>query len=389
MKIIPRILERNLLAMVRQFQIVGIIGPRQVGKTTLVKSISNKLPRNSIYLDIERPSDRLKLDDAELFLSQQTGKIVIIDEVQHKRDLFPLLRVLVDQTNEPGQFIVLGSASPDLIRDSSESLAGRIGYLTLSPFSLPEISDHLPQNQLWMQGGLPRAVLSNSTDAWIQWVDNYIRTYLERDLPMLGLRVEPPTLERFWKMLAHLSSQLLNMADLAKSLGLTSPPIKRYLDFMENAFLVKRLYPFSWNIKKRLVKSPKVYLTDTGLMHRLLNIIDYNDLLGHPAIGASWETFVINQILSINRERLSPYFYRTQHQAELDLVLTKGFSPQATIEIKYSNAPKLSKGNYQAIEDINAPINFVITPSSDDYLFKKHIRVCSLETFIQRYLPKI
>lgn len=389
MHMIPRLLEKKLLTMTKHFQVVGVIGQRQVGKTTLVKSIMSKLTKNVIYLDLERPSDRLKLDDAELFLSQQQEKTVIIDEVQHKRDLFPLLRALVDQTNEPGQFIILGSASPDLIRDSSESLAGRIGYLKLTPFLIPEISKHISQAQLWMKGGFPRASLASSDEVWAQWTDNFIRTYLERDLPMLGLRVEPPTLERFWRMLAHLSSHILNMAELAKSLGLTSPPIRRYLDFMENAFLIKRLYPFSSNTKKRLVKSPKVYLTDTGLMHRLLNITDYDDLLGHPSIGNSWETFAINQILSVNADRLTPHFFRTQHQAEIDLVLTKGFQSKAAIEIKYSNAPTLSKGNYLALDDIGAPTSFVITPSSDDYLFKEHIRICSLETFIYKYLPEI
>lgn len=375
--------------MIQHFQIVGIIGPRQVGKTTLAKSIMPKLPKDVVYLDLERPSDLLKLDDAELFLSHHHKKTVIIDEVQHKRNLFPLLRALVDQTNEPGQFIILSSASPDLIRDSSESLAGRICYLNLAPFSILEIQKHISQQQLWMRGGFPNATMAHSDETWSQWTDNFIRTYLERDLPMLGLRVDPPTLERFWRMLAYLSSSILNMNELAKSLGMSAPPIKRYLDFMENAFLIKRLYPFSWNIKKRLIKSPKIYLSDTGLMHRLLSISDYDDLSGHPSIGASWETFAINQILTVNTDRLSPYFYRTQHQAEIDLVLAKGFHPKATVEIKYSNAPQLSKGNYLAIEDVNAPINFVITPSSDDYLFQKHIRICSLEIFINKYLQEI
>ena len=389
MNLIARSIEKELLELARHFQVVGVTGPRQVGKTTLVKLIMDKLVKDVAYLDLERPSDRLKLEDAELFLSQQTEKIVIIDEVQYNRELFPLIRVLVDRTNEAGQFIILGSASPELIRDSSESLAGRIAYIKLEPFSLLEIPDHIPNTQLWMRGGFPRAVLAESDDLWARWTDNFIRTYLERDLPSLGLRVEAPTLERFWRMLAHLSSKVLNMNELAKSMGLTSPPIKRYLDFMENAYLIKRLYPFSWNMKKRLVKSPKVYLTDTGLMHRLLNITSYDDLLGHPSIGASWETFAVNQILSINAERLSPYFYRTQNQAEVDLVLTRGFYPSAAIEVKYSNAPKLSKGNYHAFEDVKAPHNFVVTPSSDDYLVKEHIRICSLETFIKKYLPAL
>lgn len=371
------------------FPVVSIIGPRQVGKTTLAKTIMSISEKPTLYLDLELQSDLNKLEDAELFLSYHTDKLVVIDEVQNKKELYPLLRALVDKSGAPGQFLLLGSASPELIRHSSESLAGRIAYHQLFPFDLTEIPESLTQNDLWMKGGFPKSLFGTQKELSQRWMENFVSTYLNRDLLQLGLNASPTTIRNLWSMMAHLNGQLFNATNLANSLGVTTPTVKRYVDFLEEAFLLKSLDPFSWNMKKRLVKTPKIYLTDTGLLHYLTGISDFNSLSGNPLIGSSWEGFVINQILALKQSMLKLYFYRTHQGTEVDLVFTKGLTVVATAEIKYSNSPLLTKGNYLAFEDLNAPVNYVITPSSDDYIFKERIRVCSLRAFITNYLPNL
>jgi len=369
------------------FPVVSIIGPRQVGKTTLAKTIMAGSSKPTLYLDLELQSDLNKLDDAELFFSYHTDKLVVIDEVQNKKELYPLLRALVDKTGEPGQFLLLGSASPELIRHSSESLAGRIAYHQLFPFDLTEIPETVTQNDLWMKGGFPKSIFAPGKDLSQKWMENFVSTYLNRDLLQLGLSASPTTIRNLWSMMAYLNGQLFNATSLANSLDVTTPTVKRYIDFLEEAFLLKSLHPFSWNMKKRLVKSPKIYLTDTGILHYLTGITDFNSLTGNPIIGSSWESFVVNQLLALKPSQTELYFYRTHQGTEVDLVFTKGLNVVATAEIKYSNSPQLSKGNYLAFDDLNAPINYVITPSSDDYFFKERIRVCSLRAFIANYLP--
>lgn len=371
------------------FPVVAIIGPRQVGKTTLARLIMSDLGKSVLYLDLERQSDLFKLNDAELFFLQHAEKLIIIDEVQNKMELYPLLRALVDQTSRPGQFLLLGSASPELIRHSSESLAGRIAYHQLYPVDLTEVTDNISQNDLWVRGGFPNVLLARNNDFAHRWMENFISTYLNRDLLQLGLSASPKTIRNLWTMMAHLNGHLLNATTLGNSLGVTTPTIKRYVDFLEEAFLLKSLHPFSWNMKKRLVKASKVYLTDTGVLHHLVGVKDFNDLSGNPIIGSSWESFVINQIWALKDSRIDLYFYRTHQGTEMDLVFTKGFNVIATAEIKYSDSPQLTKGNFQAIDDLKAPLNFVITPSSDDYLYKENLRICSLRTFILKYLPSI
>lgn len=369
------------------FPVVSIIGPRQVGKTTLAKTIMAGTSKPTLYLDLELQSDLNKLDDAELFFSYHTDKLVVIDEVQNKKELYPLLRALVDKTGEPGQFLLLGSASPELIRHSSESLAGRIAYHQLFPFDLTEIPESVTQNDLWMKGGFPKSLFAPGKDLSQKWMENFVSTYLNRDLLQLGLSASPTTIRNLWSMMAYLNGQLFNATNLANSLDVTTPTVKRYIDFLEEAFLLKSLHPFSWSMKKRLVKSPKIYLTDTGILHYLTGITDFNSLTGNPIIGSSWESFVVNQLLALKPNQTELYFYRTHQGTEVDLVFTKGLNVVATAEIKYSNSPRLSKGNYLAFDDLNAPINYVITPSSDDYFFKERIRVCSLRAFIANYLP--
>ena len=371
------------------FPVVALIGPRQVGKTTLAKLIMSALEKPTLYLDLELQSDLFKLNDAELFFLQHTEKLIIIDEVQNKIDLYPLLRALVDQTRRPGQFLLLGSASPELIRHSSESLAGRIAYHQLHPVDLTEVPDDISQNDLWVRGGFPKVLLAKNDDLAQQWLENFISTYLNRDLLQLGLSASPKIIRNLWTMMAHLNGHLLNATALSNSLGVTMPTVKRYVDFLEDAFLLKSLHPFSWNMKKRLVKASKVYLTDTGVLHHLVRVKDFNDLSGNPILGSSWESFVFNQILALKNSQIDLYFYRTHQGTEMDLVFTRGLNVIATAEIKYSNSPQLTKGNFQAIEDLNSPNNFIITPSSDDYLFKEHLRVCSLKAFILNYLPAL
>jgi len=368
------------------FPVVSIIGPRQVGKTTLAKQIMSESAKQTLYLDLELQSDLFKLNDAELFLSQHSEKLIVIDEVQNKKELYPLLRALVDRTREPGQFLLLGSASPELIRHSSESLAGRIAYHQLHPFDLTEIPDAVLQNDLWVKGGFPNVLFAKNDELARRWMENFISTYLNRDLLQLGLNASPKIIRNLWTMMAHLNGQLLNVSTISNSLGVTTPTVKRYIDFLEEAFLLKSLYPFSWNMSKRLVKAPKVYLTDTGILHHLSGVTDLINLSGNPIVGNSWESFVVNQLLALKKNQVELYFYRTHQGTEVDLVFTRGLQVIATAEIKYSNSPQLTKGNFLAFDDLNAPMNYVITPSSDDYLFKERIRICSLKAFITNYL---
>lgn len=384
---IVRNIVPHVIDSLNYFPVVSIIGPRQVGKTTLAKSIVKETGKDHIYLDLELHSDLFKLNDAELFLSNHSDKLVVIDEIQNKKDLYPLIRALVDKSRSPGQFLLLGSASPELIRHSSESLAGRIAYHRLFPFNLAEIPDNIAQNDLWIRGGFPGALLAPSANLSQKWTGNFIDTYLNRDLLQLGLNASPLTIRKLWTMLAHLNGQIFHATDLAKALSVTAPTVKRYVDFLEEAFLLKSLHPFFNNIQKRLVKSPKVYLTDTGIFHYLTGIGNFDQLSGNPLIGNSWEAFVVNQITSLKADNLEIFFYRTHNGAEADLVFVKGVTVVATAEVKYSNSPILSKGNYQAFEDLAAGMNYIITPSSDNFLSKENIRICSLKTFLTKYLP--
>lgn len=385
---IERIKTETLVELINAFPVLGIVGPRQVGKTTLAKFIISKLEKEAIYIDLENPRDQAKLNEPVLFFEQNEDKCVILDEIQRTPNLFPTLRSMIDQNRVPGRFLILGSASPDLIRDSSESLAGRIAYEELTPFNLTELINIIPLNTHWLNGGFPDAVLSNNLKTRDAWLKNFIQTYVERDLPMLGLDINRTTIQKLWTMIAHLHGSVLNMNNIAKSLELSSTTIKKYLAFLEEAFLIRQLQPFSQNIKKRIVKSPKVYIRDSGILHYLLNIETFDELQGNPIIGNSWEGYALEQICHLLPERMESYFYRTHQGAECDLVLTKAGVPEMGIEIKYTSSPKLSKGNLQSFQDLGTKRNFIVTPNSDDYLITKNVRVCSLETFLQKYLKK-
>jgi len=385
---IRRNLQKQILQRLESFPAVGIIGSRQVGKTTLAKQLISEINTPVVYLDLESAADYNKLENPEFYLRQHEDKCVIIDEIQLKSDLFPLLRISIDQNRKPGRFIILGSASPVLLRQSSESLAGRISFVQLFPFSLNEIQRKFSLYDHWFYGGYPNALLSSNPVA-LQWIDDFIKSYTERELPGLGFPANPIQTRRFWIMLSHLNGQILNYSNLASSLQLSSPTIKSYIDFFENSFLVKRLYPYYFNIKKRIVKSPKVYLTDTGILHRLLNINDFEALQAYPNIGNSWESYVVNQVTSLLTGNTELFFYRTKNGSEVDLVFVKSMKIVATAEIKYTSAPKLTSGNTHAINTIGAKKNFVITPQSEDYLLKENVRICSLQDFLIKYLPEL
>ena len=358
---IKRFLKESVEKSLMKYPVVGILGSRQVGKTTLAKIIKERMKKKVIYLDLELPSDLNKLQDPELYLSRFEDTLVIIDEIQLMPSLFPLMRALVDRNRSAGRFLILGSASLELIRHSSESLAGRIIYHELSSFSLSETNSENIQ-KLWLRGGYPESYLSRNNDESYIWREAFIKSYLETDIPRLGIRIPAQQLRRFWTMIAHSHGQLWNASKIAGSLGISAPTVTSYLDILEETFIVRQLRPYYSNIKKRLIKSPKVYIRDSGLLHALLNIRTLDDLHGHPSMGGSWEGFVVEQILEILPERWQAYFYRTGAGAEIDLVLFDGNHKPVAVEIKYSVSPKLERGFWNAYEDLSCKKGFVLYP---------------------------
>ena len=380
---IKRETENEINALIGYFPAIGIIGPRQVGKTTLAKKIKLK-DKESIYLDLELPDDLAKLNEPSLFFNANSDQCIILDEVQRKPDLFPILRAVIDQKRVPGRFLLLGSASPELIRDSSESLAGRIAYKELTPLNLMEVTGESDYQTHWLKGGFPNAFLAPNSQLRKAWFQNFIQTYIERDIPQLGLKVSPVILHRFVQMLCHFHGNVWNANNFSKSLELTGATIKKYLYFLSEAFLVNILPPYSPNIKKRIVKSPKIYIRDSGLLHHLLHIYEPNDLYGHIVLGHSWEGYVIEQIKQLFADSYEFCFYRTHKGAECDLLLLKAGKPEIAIEIKYTSTPKLTKGFLNSIEDLNTKNNFIITPDTDSFLIRENVEVCSLTSFLKK-----
>jgi uncharacterized protein len=363
---IERVLLQRIIESLKTFPIVGILGSRQVGKTTLAQAIKETAKPDAVYLDLELPSDWNKLNDAELYLSQFTRSLIIIDEIQRMPALFPLLRALVDQHRVPGRFLILGSASPELMRNASESLAGRIIYHELSPFSLDEIgAPHLLD--LWLRGGYPGSYLSDHDNDSYMWREAFIRTYLEMDIPQLGIHIPSIQLRRFWTMLAHSHGQLWNGNKIAASLGISAPTVRHYLDVLEDTFVVRQIQPYTANVKKRLIKSPKVYIRDSGLLHALLRIRTLDDLQSHPSLGNSWEGFVIEQIAGICAGKSELFFYRTNAGAEIDLLVFDRKNKPVAIEVKYSLSPTVTKGFWNAFEDLACETGFVVYPGSESY----------------------
>ena len=381
---IIRHIEEELKEILSEFPALAIVGPRQVGKTTLAKQLSGSLQKEVIYVDLENPRDENKLNDPVLFFESNQYKCVILDEIQRRPDLFPILRSMIDQHRVPARFILLGSASPYLIRESSETLAGRIFYQELTPIHLTELEEHRTFQQLLLRGGFPNSLLAGSDKMSLKWREGFVKTYIERDLPLLGLPLSPSEARNLLRMMAHLQGQLVNYATIAKSLGVSSPTVKKYIHFLEHAFLVDLLEPYSSNRGKRIIKSPKLFVRDSGLLTYLLGINDFNDLLAHPNAGGVWEGFAIQQIKRLLSSNVDHFFYRTQHGAEIDLVILYPNQKRIGIEIKFSASPKLTRGNYDAMSDLNLSHLFVVTPGEDEYLLKQHVEVLGLSKLLKR-----
>lgn len=375
-----RIITTSLIRYLDNFPCLALLGPRQVGKTTTVKMLQAQIKKESIYLDLESDEDVQKLIHAEQYFNDRQDSLIIIDEIQRNQKLFPLLRSVIDKKRTNGRFILLGSASPELLAKSSETLAGRIAYLEIHPFSFPEISNQYLFNGLWLKGGFPSIFLKDDLYISFEMKIQFIQTYLERELPLLGLSASPVVLKNLLRMLAHSQAQILNYSELSKSLGVEVNTVKRYIDYFENAFLIRRLQPYFINSKKRIIKSPKIFIRDSGILHTLFNVENKEDLDGFIGKGNSWEGFVIQQIIALLKPGVSPYFYRTQDGTELDLVLVKGLQVILGIEIKLSNSPAITKGLTIASKDLGDIPVFVVTHSvSEDYNYSEIIKVTSFE----------
>ncbi len=368
----------------RDNPIVTLIGPRQTGKTTLARLFAQEAAKTTgisvHHFDLESPADLARLSNPELTLSPLSG-LIILDEIQRRPDLFPLLRVLADRDPLPARFLLLGSAAPELIKAGSESLAGRVSFVDVTGFSLEELPDgDLPR--LWWRGGFPRAYLATTDAIARQWHEDFFRTFLERDIPQLGIHIPATTLRRFWTMIAHFHGQILNQAELARALGSSEPTARRYLDILTGTFMVRQLPPWFENMKKRQVKAPKVYIRDVGVMHALLDIPHPQALQGHPKIGASWEGFCLEQILHVSGDRTA-YYWATYSGAELDLLLFHR-GRRLGFEFKYSDSPTITKSMRVAQKDLSLDHLFIVHAGQKEYRLEEHITAITLPLAIQR-----
>lgn len=381
---IPRLLHATLDERLKHVPAVALIGPRQSGKTTLALEIGAKRKAKSVYLDLESPADRRRLDDPLAYLESQRGKLVILDEIHRTPELFSLLRGEIDARRrageKAGQFLILGSAAIDLLRQSSESLAGRIEFLELTPLLPQEIAaqSNAQIDSLWLRGGFPSSFLAADEAHSRRWRDAFIRSYLERDIPQFGIRVPAETLERFWTMLAHTHGGLVNAQRLAQSLGASWHTVAHYIDLMSDLLLLRRLQPWTANTGKRLVKSPKLYLRDSGLLHALLNLTTLDDVLGHPVAGASWEGFAVEALIAAAASGTKTYFYRSASGHEIDLVLEFSSTRRWALEIKKSRSPAIERGFHVAADDIKAKRRIVVYTGAETYKGASGVEVMPL-----------
>ena len=387
-------IERHALAVlterIHQVPAVVLLGPRQVGKTTLALKLAEQ--EDSVYLDLESERDRNRLVEPELYLSDQLGRLVILDEIHRVPGLFPVLRGLIDRARRAGRrsgmYLLLGSASLDMLRQSGETLAGRVSYLDLNPLNILEIDEPRREQQsqdlLWRRGGFPDSFLAGSEAESVRWRLDFIRTYLERDIPQLGPRIAAEVLRRFWVMLAHHQGGVLNTAHLARNLGVDVKTAGAYIDLLVDLLLVRRLPAWHANLGKRLVKSPKVYVRDSGILHALLAIDDRDALYSHPAVGASWEGFAVENILAVAPEQVTGYFYRTSGGAEIDLLLSLPGREIWAIEIKRSLTPRPERGFHSACADLSAQRRFVVYPGTEAYPLAPGIEAISLPLLARR-----
>jgi predicted AAA+ superfamily ATPase len=387
MKYIARLNTSKLKKYIDNFPVLAILGPRQCGKSTLAKQLLQSY--NSIYLDLENPDDLAKLAEPILFFNQHKDKIICLDEIQRLPEIFTILRSIIDDNNRNAQFILLGSASPQLLKQTSETLAGRIVYHELTPFlqsELPIIYTKDAISSYWFRGGFPRSVLAIDNEISEVWRKNFILTFLEKDIPNLGFGYSPEKIRRLWQMIAHSQGQLVNLSELGKSLGISHTMIRQYIDLLEQTYMIRVLQPYFGNTKKRITKTPKIYIRDTGILHSLLRISSPEIILGHPVAGSSWETMVIENIISQTSD-YTHSFYRTSNGNEIDLILENGTNTFA-IECKLSSAPKLSRSFYSVLDDVKAKFAWVVAPVNDSYLIKENVKVCNLETIIKDLTKK-
>lgn len=386
---IPRALTARIVAAIDHSPAVALLGPRQSGKTTLALEIGKE--RGALYLDLESEQDRARLSEPELYLADHLDKLVILDEVHRVPGLFPVLRGLIDRARRAGrrtgQYLLLGSASLELLKQSGESLAGRIAYLELTPFQILEVA-HLPADTLWLRGGFPESLLAAGAGRSLRWRQDFIRSYLERDIAQFGPRIAAQTLRRFWVMLAHHQGGLLNTSQFARNLGVDVKTAGGYLDLLVDLLLVRRLPPWHANLGKRLVKSPKVYVRDSGLVHALLNIADKETLLGHPAVGQSWEGFAVENLLASARTGVEGYFYRSAGGAEIDLLLAWPDGRQWAVEIKRSLAPSVERGFHAACADLHPARRFVVYPGNERYRLAQGIEAIALADLARELLAE-
>ena len=381
---IARRLKTKLQNLLTHFPAVALLGARQVGKTTLARLIAAE--KEALYLDLESTEDMDKLSNPEVYLSSHEQHLVVIDEIQRYPNLFRSLRVLIDRGRQKGlrvgRFLLLGSAAPDLLQQSAETLAGRIAYLELNPFDLQEIDNNAAE-KLWVRGGFPDSFLASNDAASFNWRENFIRTYLERDVPQLGLRIPATTLQRFWTMLAHVQGNPLNSAALSRSLGVDDKTVGRYLDLLVDLLLVRRLPPWRSNVGKRLLKAPKIYLRDSGIAHALLELRDREKILGHPTAGHSWEAHVVENLLAATSQPITASYYRAAGGAEIDLILNSSAGKPWAIEIKRSPSPKTRRGFWSACDDVQPARRFIVYPHQERYPVGEDTEVISLPALIQ------
>ena len=373
----PSLVERpkrlaQINAALRRAPVVALLGPRQCGKTTLARAIAARLPGG--YFDLENPADLARLEQPMSALGPLSG-LIVIDEIQRRPDLFPVLRVLADRARSPARFLILGSASPELMRQGSETLAGRIAFVEMAGFDLGEVGAEA-RDRLWLRGGLPRSYLARSARDSSAWREDFIRTFLERDIRALGFNVPSLSLRRLWMMLAHYHGQVLNASEIARSLGEGHTTVKRHLDILSGALVIRQLQPWFENVGKRQVKAPKLYVRDSGLLHTLLGLHDFAMLHAHPKLGASWEGFVIEEILGMAGER-NAFFWATQSGAELDLLLLLG-AKRIGVEVKFADAPRATKSMAIAAQDLELDALYVIYPGSVRYRLNERAEALSL-----------